>query len=546
MLAEPAADAAQIGALIKLGRLNQAIAAGAPRLTRSQGRAAHRHFAAARQHAASLGDQRLGSFAAGYFGGLYERAGRWQEAQRLTNEAIRLAQRSQSDDTLYVWHWQLGRILRARGDRPAAIAAHQSAIEALSLVRSDIVAGFGTGRDIFEETVRPLILDLADLLLQQAERARGDEQQRLLSAARETVELLKAAEYEDFFHDDCLAALQAQRRSLDVLPEGTAVLYPVVLADRVVLILGGPNGLSQFAAAAGTTELDRAVAMLRSGLSDAKSTRFRAQARQLYRWLIAPVEEALARTAVDTLVVVPTGALASIPFAALMDGDEFLIQKYAIAVAPGLSLIDSDPLADRRIEALVGGLTESVAGFPALPHVASELADVGSRFPSKVLRDDDLIRDDLIELLDRVPYGVVHLATHAKFEAEASESFLLTYDGRIDMDGLEQMVRQSRFRDQPIELLTLSACSTAEGDARAALGLAGIALKSGARSALASLWLVNDRSTADLVSRFYAGLVAPGATKAKALRQAQLALIASVDYDHPAYWSPFIIIGNWK
>jgi CHAT domain-containing protein len=108
------------------------------------------------------------------------------------------------------------------------------------------------------------------------------------------------------------------------------------------------------------------------------------------------------------------------------------------------------------------------------------------------------------------------------------------------------MVRQSRFRDEPIELLTLSACSTAEGDPRAALGLAGVALKSGARSALASLWFVNDRSTADLVSRFYSELAAPGTSKAQALRRAQLALVAGGEFIHPGYWSPFIIIGNWN
>jgi CHAT domain-containing protein len=413
-------------------------------------------------------------------------------------------------------------------------------------VRSDIVAGFGTGRDIFEETLRPLILDLADLLLLEAARAGGDEQQRLLSTARETVELLKAAEYEDYFNDNCLAALNAKRRGLDVLPAGTAVLYPVVLPDRIVLILGEPDGLAQFEAPAGTAELNRAVAAFRGSLADVASSRHRTPARELFRWLIGPVEAALARGSVDTLVVVPIGALASIPFGALMDGDRFLVEKYAVAVAPGLSLVDSDPLAERRVQALIGGLTKPVAGFPALPHVSSELSAVGAQFPSKVLRDEKLIEKDLVKQLERVPYGVVHLATHAKFEAEASESFLLTYDGRIDMDGLERMVRQSRFRDQPIELLTLSACSTAEGDPRAALGLAGVALKSGARSALASLWFVNDRSTADLVSRFYAELAAPGTSKAEALRRAQRALIADDQFAHPAFWSPFIIIGNWN
>jgi CHAT domain-containing protein len=177
--------------------------------------------------------------------------------------------------------------------------------------------------------------------------------------------------------------------------------------------------------------------------------------------------------------------------------------------------------------------------------VAAELDAVSQLYPSTILRDEDLLQDELVAALGRVPYGVLHLATHAKFEAEASESFLLTYDGRMDMEGLERLVRQSRFRDQPIELLTLSACSTAEGSSRAALGLAGVALKSGARSAFASLRFVNDRSTSLLVARFYAGLTAPDVNKAEALRQAQLSLIADPEFRHPSYWAPFLVIGNW-
>ena len=177
--------------------------------------------------------------------------------------------------------------------------------------------------------------------------------------------------------------------------------------------------------------------------------------------------------------------------------------------------------------------------------MAAELEAVSQRFPSTILQDEELLQDKLVAALGRVPYRILHLATHAKFEAEASESFLLTYDGRMDMEGLERLVRQSRFRDEPIELLTLSACSTAEGSPRAALGLAGVALKSGARSAFASLWFVNDRSTSVLVSRFYAELAMPGVSKAEALRQAQLSLIAGSEFRHPSYWAAFLVIGNW-
>ena len=137
------------------------------------------------------------------------------------------------------------------------------------------------------------------------------------------------------------------------------------------------------------------------------------------------------------------------------------------------------------------------------------------------------------------------MASHAQIDREAKDSFLLTYDGRLTMDGLERFIKLSRFREKPVELLTLSACSTAAGDERAALGLAGIAIKAGARTALASLWFINDESTSILVSRFYEQLGRPNTSMAEALRQAQLSLLAERRTRHPGYWAPFLLIGNW-
>lgn len=114
------------------------------------------------------------------------------------------------------------------------------------------------------------------------------------------------------------------------------------------------------------------------------------------------------------------------------------------------------------------------------------------------------------------------------------------------MNRLEQLIAPSKFADAPVELLTLSACQTALGDDRSALGLAGIAVKAGARSALASLWLIDDESTALLMSRFYQELKNdPAVSKAKALQRAQLVLIKSQKHRHPFYWSAFLLIGNW-
>ena len=125
------------------------------------------------------------------------------------------------------------------------------------------------------------------------------------------------------------------------------------------------------------------------------------------------------------------------------------------------------------------------------------------------------------------------------------ESFVLTFDDKLNMDGIEQLIGLSRFRNNPVELLTLSACQTAAGDDRAALGLAGIAIKAGARSAVATLWFINDQAASTLVTEFYSQLKEGTITKAQAIKNAQVHLIKNTPYQHPYFWSPFLLIGNW-
>jgi CHAT domain-containing protein len=139
----------------------------------------------------------------------------------------------------------------------------------------------------------------------------------------------------------------------------------------------------------------------------------------------------------------------------------------------------------------------------------------------------------------------VHVATHGQFDSDHTRSFLLTYDEKLTMDELRETIGARQFSDEPVELLVLSACETAAGDDRAALGLAGVALQAGARTAVATLWFINDESTADMVSEFYRQLDSSDLSKAEALRAAQLSLLEQPRYRHPSYWAPFLLIGNW-
>jgi CHAT domain-containing protein len=140
----------------------------------------------------------------------------------------------------------------------------------------------------------------------------------------------------------------------------------------------------------------------------------------------------------------------------------------------------------------------------------------------------------------------VHVASHGIFNGDAQTSFLLTHADHLSMEQLARMIGRSRYRtERPLELLTLSGCRTAAGDDRAALGLAGIAVRSGARSAVGSLWQVGDQPAYELIVAFYDELKKPGATKGDALRRAQLRMIQGGKFAHPFFWSPFLLVGNW-
>ncbi|RUR73124.1 hypothetical protein DSM107007_54830 [Nostoc sp. PCC 7120 = FACHB-418] len=163
------------------------------------------------------------------------------------------------------------------------------------------------------------------------------------------------------------------------------------------------------------------------------------------------------------------------------------------------------------------------------------------------LLDRDFTSKALTGKISSIPFNVVHLATHGQFSSRPEDTFILAMDGPINVTDFDLLLRR---RDetylQPLELLVLSACQTAEGDNRATLGLAGVAVRAGARSTMASLWNVGDRSTAILVGEFYRELVSAKVTKAEALRRAQVTLLQKYpNYSRPGYWAAYVLVGNW-
>ncbi|TKB62105.1 MAG: CHAT domain-containing protein [Nitrospira sp.] len=492
------------------------------------------------------GDKRTLSYALGYLAHLYETEFRMDEALQFTRRALFSAQAVDAPESLYRWQWQLGRQLAATGQLDQAIASYRQATVTLQPIRVELAQASVEDPTVGQDTVKPLFFELADLLLQRAsltEDAKAAE--GYLLSARDAIEAYKTAELRDYFKDDCVDAVRSRLTTFDRLSPDTAVIYPIMFSSRLELLMSLPSGLKRIAVPVTAERVTQEIREFRRLIEKRTTREYVPHAQQLYDWLIRPLETDLSRLNITTLVFVPDSALRTIPLAALHDGASFLISKFALAMTPGLTLTDPRPLNRDKLRFLTAGLTKSVQGFPPLPYVADEVESIQRLYKSDQLLNNAFQASRLERELREGRYGGLHIATHGRFSTEVNDSFLLTFDGKLTMQTLDQLIGLFRFRQEPLELLTLSACQTGVGDDRAALGLAGVALKAGARSALATLWFINDEASATLISEFYRQLRNPALSKAIALQHAQLKLLSDRIYEHPAYWSPFLLLNNW-
>jgi len=493
-----------------------------------------------------LGDKRTLSYALGYLGQLYETSFRMDEALQLTRRAVFAAQSVDAPESLYRWQWQLGRQLATIGQLDQAIASYRQATLTLQPIRAELTQASSDGVVGEQDTVKPLFFELADLLLQRASLT--DDITAVdadLRAARDAIEAYKTAELRDYFKDECVDAVRSRLTTFDRLSADTAVVYPIMFNSRLELLMSLPSGLKRISVPVSADQLTQEIRAFRRLVEKRTTREYLPHAQQLYDWLIRPLETDLSQLNISTLVIVPDSALRTIPLAALHDGTSFLVSKFALAMTPGLTLTDPRPLNRDKLRFLTAGLTTAVQGFPALPYVANEVESIQQLYKSDQLLNNAFQTSRLEQELREGKYGGLHIATHGKFSTDVNDSYLLTFDGKLTMQTLDQLIGLFRFRQEPLELLTLSACQTGIGDDRAALGLAGVALKAGARSALATLWFINDEASATLISEFYRQLRDPALSKAVALQRAQQKLLDDRIYGHPAYWSPFLLMNNW-
>lgn len=499
---------------------------------------AYRAFRVAIETATDLAAQ---AYAMGFVGSLYEDEGRYQEALSLTHQAIFLAQQAGADEQIYRWEWQAGRLLRASGELQQAHNAYQRAVDILNRIRPNFALG---SRQTFNRLVAPVYSQLADIiLLRTSAMTERQQKQQQLRNVRELLETLKKAEVEDYFGNQCLVRTESPAAQSVRLADDVAVVYPVFLDRRIEVLVEAGGNLAQFTTPIGRNQAMERIRQFRLNLERQTSGEaYMPSAQDLYRWLMAPAEDFLKAQGVNTLVIIPEGALRTVSLAALHDGRQFLIERFAVTTTPAIKLTRHSR-ATRPTNLLIGGLSEGVQGFDELPGVKREIDNVVSIYPGRSLRDASFQLQPVRDELENGDFSVAHFATHGEFNQDHRKSFILTYDNRLTLNGLKNALQ--RRGDVPLDLLVLSACKTAAGDDRAALGLAGVAVQSGALSALASLWSISDRATAELISNFYRQLKVEGASKAESLRQAQLSLLRSEQFDHPSYWAPYLLVGNW-
>ena len=496
--------------------------------------------------AQNIDDRRAESEVLGKIGKIAEIDRNWQQAENFTRKALLLSQSTNANEISYKWQWQLGRIKEQQNDRESAIKAYSSAIETLQILRNDLVALSSDLEFSFRENVEPIYRELVSLLLQ------PDATTAEISQARDTIEALQLAELDNFFRAVCL---ETKPVSLDRVTQeqdpSAVVIYTILLDDRLETILKLPQQEIRHYSTpiANLFRVERLLERLALSLTQRNSQETLPLAQKAYDLLIRPIETDLANSNAKTLVFILDGSLRNLPMSVLHDGQQYLLEKYAVALSPGLQLIAPQPIAIKQLRTLTAGLTEARGGFPPLDYVVEELETIQLQVPTtEKLLNNKFTSTALQAQISQLSFPVVHLATHGQFSSEAEDTFLLTWDNRINVNQLNSLLSSRNPRNrESIELLVLSACETLRGNKRAGLGLAGVAVRAGASSTMATLWRVNDEASALLMGQFYQELAnrKTSINKSEALRQAQLALLADSRFDRPYFWGSYVLVGNW-
>ncbi|HEY9817908.1 MAG TPA: CHAT domain-containing protein, partial [Candidatus Obscuribacterales bacterium] len=577
-----------------------------------------------------IGDRQGEGSALGNLGVAYNSLGQPEQALEQQQQALIVAQDIGDRSSEGLWLSNMGALLADQDQPELAIVFYKQSVNVRESIRDDIQGLSQEQQQSFTETIASSYRRLADLLLAQ---------NRILEA-QEVLDLLKLQELQDYELQDVrgtadtrlgldlwdaeqaildrfftqlsidpqfdfntfitspdivanVQQLQQNARGQNLNPAqlvrlqdnlqqagNAALLYPLILDDRLELVLVTPDGLINETVPVDRLTLNAAIVGFRQDITDRFSDP-RANAQQLYEWLMQPIVDDLDAAGVDTILYAADGALRYIPIAALHDGNQWLTERFTINHITAASLTDFTQQSANDLNILAGAFPEQdvyvdlgteQVWFSGLPFAQEEVQNLVSLVPQTTAFFDQDFNRSAIETRLNDNYTIIHLATHAEFRSgHPTDSFILLGDGdRLTVADL------NRWQLPDVDLVVLSACKTAVsselGDGAEILGFGYQMQQTGADAAIASLWYVSDGGTQALMDAFYT-VLANGLSESEALRRSQQALItsdesvlagdrgnpatieivdgrtgqplaASTDLAHPYYWAPFILIGN--
>ncbi|WP_254564230.1 CHAT domain-containing protein [Oscillatoria sp. HE19RPO] len=530
--------------------------------------------------AQELADKRAEAYAIGELGWMKQQQGNWTEAEQWTRQAVAMTP-PDAIDIRYQWEWQLGQILTEEGRTEEAIRHYTEAVDLLQRVRQNLVAiaaGMGEmNADLqfdFRDRVEPVYRELVELLL----NPQGNEvtPQDHIQTALGVIELLQVAELQNFLQCDLQPEPQVQlARSVSEAKQKVAeklelifqkdpnyaLIYPMILPQKleVVLALAG-QPLTHYSITQLESTSKNIIKSLKSELIQRTLyEKMEDISYEMYQWLIKPYKSKLNNKSLIFILDIP---FQTIPMGALYDKEshQYLIETNPVSIVSSLQLLKTNSgkkelLRQVLTAGISEGRTERNISFSNLDHVEEEITKVNQYFSrSQKFFANTFTPSNLKNSIQTSNFSILHLATHGNFSSQRYLTFVLAGQGIIDIADFNSLFKvNSDSSKNPIELLVLSACQTAKGDRKSALGIAGVTVTSRINNTIASLWSVSDESTTILMNNFYQKLTELSTTLpestynlSQALQEAQKIMITEENrkgrHHHPYYWSPFILL----
>ncbi|MBD2472611.1 CHAT domain-containing protein [Nostoc sp. FACHB-145] len=471
-----------------------------------------------------------------------------EKSQIYFEKAVNLAQSINNVETAYEWQRQLGNLYQKQGNFPAAIQVYGAAIDNVTQIRNSLLLNNLDAQLFFYEKVEPMYRNYMRLLI--AEKYPHFEHQVV-----KTNQQFQLAQLEDYLKCGKLDLVALDK--IGNFAGVSAIIHIIDLDDTIEVFAQLPDSSIYHHSVDSKLVKDHTQALLsilqNEELVSNSENLIIPHSQALHKHLIEPIKKVLPSS--GTLVFVLDKSFQSLPMSILHDGKDYLFQHYSSSETLGSRVRRPQALHQESANALIGGIStfapsfydpNVLKGLKPLPDVEAEIADVKKQTNSSIaLLNEEFNTQRLIQELNKKDFNIIHLTTHAQFSSIRTRTGFLTWNELVNVNRFGTFLKnQAQIHQDAIELLVLSACQTAKGNKMSALGIAGVAAQAGARSILATLWLVDSKSSVVLMNEFYKNLK-NGIPKAEALRLAQISLMSIPEYNNPYHWAPYLLVGSW-